>query len=246
MMKKNIEHGHQPEDIVTRLSVHPKRNYLRDWIYGGIDGAVTTFAIISGVKGAHLATNVILILGFANVIADGFSMAAANYLGTRSEKEEYDYYERYERQQVRRIPVGEAEEVRQIYSKKGFSGDALEKTVELITADEDLWVETMMQEEYGLSPILRSPLKSAWATFLSFMLCGLCPLLPFVLGLPAPFFWSTLSVGVVFLVVGALKSLVSIEPMYKSALITLAVGSVAAALAYGVGALLHNMGVAAI
>lgn len=242
MIKKNIEHGHQAEDILQRLSVDPKRNYLRDWIYGGIDGAVTTFAIVSGVKGAHLATSVILILGFANVIADGFSMAAANYLGTRSEKEEYDYYEQYERKQVKRIPVGEAEEVRQIYKQKGFSGEALEKTVELITADEELWVKTMMQEEYGLSPILRSPWQSAWATFLSFMLCGLCPLVPFVLGFSHPFFWSTILVGGVFLGVGAMKSLVSIEPMYKSALLTLAVGSVAAALAYGVGALLHMMG----
>jgi VIT1/CCC1 family predicted Fe2+/Mn2+ transporter len=242
MMKKNIEHSHQAEDIEERLSIKPKRNYLRDWIYGGIDGAVTTFAIISGVKGAHLATSVILILGFANVIADGFSMAAANYLGTRSEKDEYDFYERYERKQVRRIPEGEAEEVRQIYKQKGFSGIALEKTVELITADEDRWVETMMQEEYGLSPVLRSPWKSAWATFLSFMLCGLCPLVPFLFAMSNPFLWSTISVGIVFLVVGALKSLVSIEPMYKSALATLAIGSVAAVLAYGVGVLLRGLG----
>ncbi len=242
MIKKNIEHSHQAKDIEQRLSVRPKRNYLRDWIYGGIDGAVTTFAIVSGVKGAHLATNIILILGFANVIADGFSMAAANYLGTRSEQEEYDYYERYERQQVKRVPQGEAEEVRQIYRQKGFSGVVLEKTVELIIADEDRWVETMMQEEYGLSRSLRSPWKSAWATFVSFMLCGLCPLLPFLFGVSNPFLWSTVSVGIVFLGVGALKSLVSIEPMYKSALLTLMVGSVAAALAYGVGALLHLLG----
>ncbi len=244
MIKKNIEHSHHAHDIEQRLAVRPKRNYLRDWIYGGIDGAVTTFAIISGVKGAHLATNIILILGFANVIADGFSMAAANYLGTRSEKEEYDYYERYERQQIKRVPQGEAEEVRQIYKKKGFSGVALEKTVELITADEDHWVDTMMQEEYGLSRSLRSPWQSAWATFISFMLCGLCPLLPFLFGLRDAFFWSTVSVGVVFLLVGALKSLISIEPMYKSALLTLVVGSVAAALAYGVGALLRGIGAA--
>lgn len=244
MIKKNIEHSHNEHDIQERLSIRPKRTYLRDWIYGGIDGAVTTFAIVSGVKGAHLATSVILILGFANVIADGFSMAAANYLGTRSEQEEYDYYERYERQQIKRIPQGEAEEVRQIYKQKGFSGVALEKTVELIIADEDRWVETMMQEEYGLSPSLRSPWKSAWATFLSFMVCGLCPLLPFLFGVAQPFLWSTLSVGIVFLLVGAMKSLVSVEPMYKSALLTLAVGSVAAVLAYGVGALLHSLGAA--
>lgn len=242
MIKKNIEHSHHATDIQERLSVKPKRNYLRDWIYGGIDGAVTTFAIVSGVKGAHLATSVILILGFSNVVADGFSMAAANYLGTRSEKEEYDYYEHYERKQIKRIPDGEAEEIRQIYKRKGFSGVALEKTVELLTADEDRWVETMMQEEYGLSPVMRSPWKSAWATFLSFMLCGLCPLIPFVLGISNPFLWAMIFVGLIFLGVGAMKSLVSIEPMYKSALLTLLIGSVAAAIAYAVGVMLRNVG----
>ncbi len=241
MIKQNIEHGHQADEILHRLAHKPKRNYLRDWIYGGIDGAVTTFAIVSGVKGAHLSVQVILILGLANVIADGFSMAAANYLGTRSEREEYHYYESYERKQIKRVPLGETEEIRQIYRNKGFSGLALDKAVELITADEDRWVETMMQEEYGLTPVLRSAWKSAWATFLSFMICGLCPLLPFLLNLPNPFIFSMILVGVVFLGVGAMKSLLSVEPMYKAALLTLALGSVAAALAYGVGAFLQNI-----
>jgi VIT1/CCC1 family predicted Fe2+/Mn2+ transporter len=74
------------------------------------------------------------------------------------------------------------------------------------------------------------------------MLCGLCPLVPFLFAMSNPFLWSTISVGIVFLVVGALKSLVSIEPMYKSALATLAIGSVAAVLAYGVGVLLRGLG----
>lgn len=64
-----------------------EQSYLRDWIYGGVDGVVTTFAVVAGVAGGRLSTFVVLILGFANLIADGFSMAVSNYLGTKSELE---------------------------------------------------------------------------------------------------------------------------------------------------------------
>src|SRR5256885_14766091 len=80
-----LEHDHSPEAIRKRLADGPRHNYLRDWIYGGIDGSVTTFAVVTGVTGSGLSTLVILIMGFANLVADGFSMAASNYLGTKAE-----------------------------------------------------------------------------------------------------------------------------------------------------------------
>ena len=84
-----LEHGHRPDEISKRLEAGPKASYLRDWVYGGIDGAVTTFAIVAGVVGADLSSRVVLILGAANLLADGFSMAAANFSSTRTEIEEY-------------------------------------------------------------------------------------------------------------------------------------------------------------
>ena len=78
MATHKLEHSHQPEDIASRLASGPTASYLRDWIYGGIDGAVTTFAIVAGSVGANLSAKIILILGMANLLADGFSMAAAN------------------------------------------------------------------------------------------------------------------------------------------------------------------------
>src|SRR5688500_20164740 len=80
-----MEHEHSPEAIRRRLESGPTHNYLRDWIYGGIDGAVTTLAVVTGVAGAQLSPWIILVLGFANLLADGFSMAASNYLGTKAE-----------------------------------------------------------------------------------------------------------------------------------------------------------------
>ena len=77
-MQYALEHSHTEQAIRARLARGPRSNYLRDWIYGGIDGAVTTFAIVAGVAGADLSAAVVLVLGFANLLADGFAMAASN------------------------------------------------------------------------------------------------------------------------------------------------------------------------
>ena len=101
------EHDHHPDRIAARLAGGPRINYLRDWVYGGIDGAVTTFAIVSGVVGAQLSTAVIVILGIANLIADGFSMAAGNYLATRTEHDELRHIEAIEHRHIDAWPEGE-------------------------------------------------------------------------------------------------------------------------------------------
>src|SRR5260370_15215954 len=80
-----MEHEHTIEAIDERLSAGPHHNYLRDWIYGGIDGSVTTFAVVTGVIGAQLSPIVILIMGSANLLADGFSIAADNFPGTKTQ-----------------------------------------------------------------------------------------------------------------------------------------------------------------
>src|SRR3990167_9934223 len=177
----NLEHGHTPREIAERFAKSPSQSYLRDWIYGGIDGTVTTFAVVSGVVGGQLSPLVILILGFANLLADGFSMAAGNYLGTKSEVEQYQHYKSIEEKHIEVTPNGEKNEVREIFHNKGLEGSALEKVVDAITTNKALWISTMLQEEYGLPLILRSPKKAALFTFLAFVIFGLVPLLPYVL-----------------------------------------------------------------
>jgi len=83
---EDIEHGHSAHAIAARLEKGPQANYIQDWVFGGIDGAVTTFAIVAGVAGAELSVKIILILGLANLLADGFSMAAGNYSGVKAQK----------------------------------------------------------------------------------------------------------------------------------------------------------------
>ena len=151
-----MEHAHTREAIHRRLAQAPSQSYLRDWVFGGIDGTATTFAIVAGVVGAHLAPSVILILGGANLIADGFAMAAGNYLSTRSELEEFRHAEAVERRHIGSYPEGEREEVSEILQGLGIVGDLLDRAVTAVTADRDRWVRVMLRYEYGLPDSVRS------------------------------------------------------------------------------------------
>ena len=174
-----LHHDHTTEAIRERLEAGPQASYLRDWVYGGIDGAVTTFAIVSGVVGANLSTGIILVLGAANIVADGFSMAASNYTGIKAEHEEYALMRAHEEHQIIHDRTGETEEVREIFRATGFDGADLERAVEIITSDDKRWVSTMMTEEYCVPLGKRSAVMAATGTFIAFLLCGLVPLLPF-------------------------------------------------------------------
>lgn len=240
MDPRHLEHGHDPRDIATRLKKGPRISYLRDWVYGGIDGTVTTFAVVAGVVGAELSTRALLILGVANLLADGFSMAAANYSGTTAEIEEYEQVRRMEERHVEYAPEGEREEIRQIFKAKGFEGHALESAVDVITAERGRWIETMMTEEHGLPPVSRSPGKAAAFTFIAFILCGSVPLLPFIFGLPASISVSTAMTGLTFFLIGSLRSYWSPAPWWRAGLETFLIGMTAAALAYIVGVLLAS------
>jgi len=234
----DMEHEHSAEAIEQRLAIGPKHNYLRDWIYGGIDGSVTTFAVVTGVAGARLSSWIILVMGFANLFADGFSMAASNYLGTKAEHDDLHRLEAVENRHIDIAPEGEREEVRQIFRQKGFVGEDLRRIVELITADRRRWVRTMLTEEYGLPHEVRSPWIAAVSTFSSFLVCGLVPLLPYLFQFTHAFVLSVIVTAAVFFAIGSAKSRWSTASWLRSGLVTLFVGAIAAGLAYGAGVIL--------
>jgi VIT1/CCC1 family predicted Fe2+/Mn2+ transporter len=236
-----MEHEHSVQAIKERLAAGPKHNYLRDWIYGGIDGSVTTFAVVSGVAGAELSPWIILALGFANLFADGFSMAASNFLGTKAEHEDWHRLEEIENRHIDLAPEGEREEVRQIFQLKGFAGDDLQRMVELVTANRKRWVRTMLTEEYGLPREVRSPWIAAFSTFTAFLVCGLVPLLPYLAAVRHTLEVSLIMTGVVFFAIGSAKSKWSTASWWRSGLTTLLVGAIAAALAYFTGVLLKSL-----
>jgi VIT1/CCC1 family predicted Fe2+/Mn2+ transporter len=242
-----LEASHTPTEIERRLSEGPSQSYLRDFIYGAIDGAVTTFAVVSGVAGAQLSSRVVIILGLANLIGDGFSMAASNYLGVRADRQLRNRLRREEETHIAEYPAGEREEIRQIFERKGFSDVDLDRVVEVITADRERWVETMLAEEHGLSANGPVPWRAAAVTFVAFVVVGSAPLLPFLAGwfgapVEAPYEVSMVLTGVAFFLVGAAKSRFVAEAWWVAGLETLALGGGAAALAYGVGILLRDVG----
>ncbi len=230
-----MEHEHSPAAIRKRLEGGPKHNYLRDWIYGGIDGSVTTMAVVTGVAGAQLSKWIVLALGFANLFADGFSMAASNYLGTKAEHDDWRRLEAIENRHIDVAPDGEREELRQIFERKGFEGPDLQRIVELTTTNRDRWIRTMLVEEYGLPHAVRSPWIAAFCTFTAFVLCGLAPLFPYLFGIDHSLTTSLLLTAAVFVVIGSIKSRWSTSSWWHSGLTTLLVGVVAAALAYLAG-----------
>jgi VIT1/CCC1 family predicted Fe2+/Mn2+ transporter len=228
-----LEHAHTREAIQQRLAKDASGNYLRDWIYGGIDGTITTFAIVAGIVGAALPGSVVLVLGLANLAADGFAMGAGNYSGTKAELDDYRRLLAIERKHIALEPDGEREEIRQIFAAKGFSGAELERIVEVITSDEDLWTKTMTIEEYGLSPAIRSPLLAALSTSTAFVLCGLVPLVSYLLAYSLTA--CVVATGVVFFAIGAVKSRWSLAGWLRSGLETLLIGMSAAGLSFAIG-----------
>ena len=236
-----LEHEHSVEAVKERLAAGPGHNYLRDWIYGGIDGSITTFAVVSGVAGAQLSPWIILVLGFANLFADGFSMAASNFLGTKAEHDDWHRLEALENRHIDLAPEGEREEVRQIFQLKGFEGEDLKRIVELVTANRKRWVRTMLTEEYGLPHEVRSAWIAAISTFTAFLVCGLVPLVPYLLGASESLALSSIMTASVFFVIGSIKSKWSTTSWWRSGLTTLLVGAIAAVLAYVTGVMLKGL-----
>lgn len=240
-----MHHDHSTHSIRARLEEGSEASYLRDWIYGGIDGAVTTFAIVFGVVGADLGIGVILVLGAANIVADGFSMAASNYTGTRAEIDEFERVRAHEEHQIVHDPEGEIREIREIYRAKGFEGTDLDRAVEIITANRELWVNTMLTEEYGLPMQERSAMKAAVGTFIAFLLCGMVPLAPYffspsLLDRTAATVAATVLTALTFFAIGSAKSRWSLMSWWRSGLETLAIGMGAAVLAYLIGYALRS------
>jgi VIT1/CCC1 family predicted Fe2+/Mn2+ transporter len=221
------------------------QEYLTEFVYGGIDGSVTTFAVVAGSTGAHLDVSVVIILGFANLIADGFSMSVGSYLSHKSERQNYEKHKKIEYWEIENIPDKEVEEVRIIYKNKGFEGELLEKVVAKITEDKDRWVDVMMKEELEMIPSSKSPLGMALVTFASFFIVGLIPLLAYLYDLFFEtsinlFTTSSVLTGIAFVFIGYLKSYVTETNKFKSMSETLFLGVCAAFLAYFVGGFLEG------
>jgi VIT1/CCC1 family predicted Fe2+/Mn2+ transporter len=241
MMETAEQQKNQQSGFIKRY-----QKYLGEFVYGAIDGSVTTFAVVSGSVGAGLDSSVILILGFANLLADGFSMSVGAYLSTKSELANFEKHKRQEYWEIENIPESEVEEVREIYRNKGFTGDLLEQVVATITSDKDRWVDEMMTGELEMMEERKSPVMIGGVTYLSFILIGIIPLIIYVLDIfdkfqGDPFFWTCFLTAVAFIFIGFLKTYVTQTSIWRGILETLILGAIAAFVAYFVGDILEGI-----
>lgn len=221
--------------------------YIGQAVYGASDGIVTTFAAISGVAGANLNPKIAIIVGLANLFADGISMAIGDYLSEKSEREYVLAEKEREMWEVERMPEAEKLEVMEIYKKKGLSGEKLNNLVDAITSDKEIWVQTMLHEELGLFEDDTNPLKSAIVTFLSFAIAGFMPLIAYVFAsqwaflLQNQFLISCIITGITLFFVGALRQIVTGVKWYMGGFEMLFVGGLSATVAYLLGWMLEKI-----
>ncbi len=232
---------HGKKGLISRYE-----KYLGEFVYGGIDGCVTTFAVVAGSVGAGLDSSIIIILGFANLFADGFSMSIGAYLSSKSQIDSFNKHQQIEYLEVKHTPEMEREEIRTIYREKGFEGDLLEKVVETITEDKDRWVDVMMKEELEMMKDKKSPHLIAGTTFFSFLFIGFIPLFVYVFDYISTigqhlFLLSSLLTAAGFIIIGALKTYVTSTNIWKGIMETLFLGLTAALVAYFVGDFLEKL-----
>lgn len=214
------------------------REFLRDAVYAANDGVVTTFAVVAGVTGASLDPIAILALGFANLFADGISMASGNYLGTKSEK---DLYSKERARHARFFDENKEvfkQHVAKFLQEKGYADGDLGDTADMITRNKRFALDFIMHEEMGLVEQKSSrPLKGALVTLFAFMLAGLVPLAPYLAFTRSEntFFYAVFFTAFTLFSIGALRSFYMARSWLTTGLEMLLVGGVAAAIAYGIG-----------
>lgn len=237
MMDKEVAQAHDTNSY----------NWIADFVYGGMDGAVTTFAVVAGVEGASLSISIILILGFANLFADGFSMAVGKYTSDKAEIDQYNKIKHIEFQHLKEKPEHEREEIKEIFERYGFTGNDLTRATDIITSDDERWVEVMMRHEFNMTLENTEPVKGAVATFASFVLIGFIPLIAYtfqpILNLTQENAFIVTCIGTLgaLFIVGAVKSKFTAQNWLISGLEVAGIGGAAAAISYIVGLIIKGL-----
>ncbi|MEM9227363.1 MAG: VIT1/CCC1 transporter family protein [Verrucomicrobiota bacterium] len=223
-----------------------QEEYLGEFVYGGIDGIVTTFAVVSAVAGAGLEPGVVLVLGFANLVSDGISMGISAYLAERTEVDQY----RKQRRSVVRALEQSIGTVTTTIGKSlksyGFKGKELERASKTI-AESKHAADFVMKEEHAIAAEPQNPRMIGFTTFVSFLIFGVVPLLAYLGDYLFDFGWDNLFLitsvlaGFAFALIGYLKSKVARADAMSSVIETLVLGAVAAGASYGIGYWLESI-----
>lgn len=219
--------------------------YLKEIVYGGNDGIITTFAVVAGFAGAqsHIVTQlpilIVLLFGFANLSADGVSMALGNFLSIRSEQDVYRTEKEKEEYEIVHGTEMERLESVEILQKKGFSKKQAESLIAIYMTNTPYWVDFMMNQELELpNPERNNPLLMSLATFFSFITFGFIPLIPYVFFRGSSlFFMSSCATAIALILLGVVRWKAGKQGFIRSVGEILLLGGVAATVAYFVGTL---------
>lgn len=218
-------------------------------VYGASDGIITTFAVVAGVAGAQLSPSVVIILGVANLIADGISMGISDYLGARSEQRFLKHQYKIEEWEIKNLPEEEEKELEIFFKSRGVSESESKSLTKTIRKYPKLWTELGFIDEMGVAAVLSSDIwKTGLITFLAFVAAGSLPLIPYFIQffgvsiLPQQQFISSIlaTAGALFLV-GSLRTLITKGIWWKNGLEVLSIGAIAAATAYLLGWLVEKI-----
>lgn len=234
------EESESPEEHAGGAS-----EYIKSIVFGGLDGIITTFAVVTSTAGGGLGIEVVLLVGWASLIADALSMGLGDYLSEKAEKDYVMSEQNRERREVENHLEGEKEEVREIYRKRGMPEDEAIELVEIFSKYPEAFVELMMVVELEMMPAEDDPesWKNGVITFFSFISCGCVPLLPYVIWFAAGwaatselFIISCVLAAAVTFLLGVVKGKYSNIPWHVAGTEMLFVGIVANFIAYGVAA----------
>ena len=231
------------EHLQEKHNVSPFSTYLKEIVYGGTDGIVTTFAVVAGFAGAQnnnitLPAITVLLFGFANLFADAASMGLGNFLSTRSEQDLYKEEQAKELHEIRNNPQSEIVESEAILVSKGFTHEQAKQLVEIYKTNEPYWLNFMMTQELEMAdPSHDRPIYMAIATFLSFTIFGFIPLLPYVVLSQSPslFLYSVIATVTALTILGLLRWRVTQQSFIRSLSETIILGGTSALIAYLVG-----------
>lgn len=246
-MVEQREFPKRPSDAQFRAhqkqEKHKHENPLRDVILGGQDGLVNALGIILGVMAASSDVKILIATVLAATIAESLSMGAVAYTSALSQRDYYDSERKKEMEEVEKVPEMEKEEIRRIYEQKGFHGEVLEKIVETITSDKELWVDTMMAEELKISPVnTKAVLKSSIIVTIATAIGHLIPLSPFFFVGDKGLFIAVIISGITLFAVGVYQAVSLVGSWWKSGIRMVIIGLAAAFIGYFIARLFHAVG----
>jgi len=224
----------------TDIDPHKQASIMSDVILGGQDGLVNVLGVILGVAAATQDIYLVLVAGLSATFAESVSMGAVAYTSTLADADYYESEREREYRHIEEVPKLEEKEIRDIYTRKGFSGDLLDRIVATITANKEIWVAVMLAEEHQLSPTDRGQaLRSAVIVGIAAIIGSLIPLIPFVfLPVQVSVYTAILVSALVLFVVGFYKARVTVGKPGRSGLEMALIGTLSALVGYAVGLLL--------